>query len=53
MRPRASWTAKTAVFSLAAGLAATAVGSTACVPFRREAAHEHVRVELRMCGLGV
>jgi len=29
MRPWASWTAKTAVFSLAAGLAATAVGSTA------------------------
>jgi len=29
MRPWASWTAKTAVFSLAAGLAATAVGSAA------------------------
>jgi hypothetical protein len=29
MRPWASWTAKTAVFSLAAGLAATAAGSSA------------------------
>ena len=97
MRPWASWAAKTAVFSLAAGLAATAAGSAAwaasdsaalaarggrhhrrrrgrrhagppsperrgrlgkparrrcggdahrarlpCIPFRREAAHEHV-----------
>jgi hypothetical protein len=33
MRPWASWTAKTAVFSLAAGLAATAVGSAAWAAF--------------------